>query len=149
MTQSTNTVVSGASWAAQVIDLYTQGGSDAEVAASLRVPIRKFYKQMSDSPAFADLVEFGRTLSLAFWEGAARKNVGNKSFNSSLFAFYMKNRHGWADKTEVSSTSENTNINLDDARRIVDAALAERIKEATPELTDAQRVFSSKAVVNE
>lgn len=134
-------------WAKQVLDLYAEGGSDAEVAASLRVPMKKFYKRMTDSATFADLVEFGRTLSLAFWEGSARKNVGNKSFNSPLFAFYMKNRHGWADKTEVTSSNENTNFNLDEARRIVDAALAQRLKEATPELTDAQRLFAKESAV--
>lgn len=141
MTQPSTNEQAGKSYSEQILDLYEMGGSDAEVAASLRVPIKKFYKRMSESAAFADLVDFGRTLSLAYWEGLARKNVGNKSFNSPLFAFYMKNRHGWADKAEVISTSENTNINLDDMRKELVALNERYMKANTPESTDAQRVL--------
>lgn len=144
MSQSTDTQTG---WAKQVLDLYEEGGSDAEVAASLRVPMKQFYKRMADSAAFANLVEFGRTLSLAYWEGTARKNIGNKSFNSPLFAFYMKNRHGWADKTEVTSSNENTNVNLDDMRKQVNSLILEHVAANTPEMTDAKRVLSSVAKV--
>lgn len=105
---------SGASWSREVIALYEEGASDAEVAAHLRVPIKAFHKRMQESTAFNDLVDFGRTLSRAYWERLARKNVGNKSFNSSLYAFYMKNRHGWADKIETTGSNETINYNVDE-----------------------------------
>ena len=54
---------SSKTWAHDVIELYTQGCSDAEVAAALRVPLRKYYKHIQDNSAFAQLVEYGRTLS--------------------------------------------------------------------------------------
>lgn len=134
-------MIENRSWSQNVIDLYTQGGSDAEVAASLRVTIKAFYKQMDDNPAFKELVEFGRTLSQAWWESQFRKNVNNKNFNSTLLTFYMKNKHGWADKVESSQTSDNINVNLDELRLRAMKQVEQFIKKNTPELTDAQRVL--------
>lgn len=146
-TQQLNTTdaTSGADWSRKVVSLYEEGASDAEVAASLRVPIRAFHKRIQESTAFADLIEFGRTLSLAYWEGLARKNVGNKSFNTSLFTIYMKNRHGWADKVETSGTSETVNYNVDEMREKALSMVEKFIKKNTPELTEAQHVLRSIA----
>ena len=133
-------VESGKEWAKQVVNLYSEGASDAEVAAELRVTIKEYYKQLGDNKAFAQLVEFGRTLSQAFWEKQARKNIHNKQFNSALWAFYMKNKYGWADKTETVNANENVNTDLDSLRVQVNREVAKFIKDNTPELTDAQRV---------
>ena len=135
-------MIENTSWSQSVIDLYTNGGSDAEVAAFLRVTIKAFYKQMEDNAAFRELVEFGRTLSQAWWESQFRKNVTNKNFNSTLLTFYMKNKHGWADKVESSSTSDNINVNLDELRTRALAEVTSFIKKHQPELTDAQMVLS-------
>lgn len=136
----------GASWSQQVISLYEVGGSDAEVAASLRVTLKAFYKQMQDSGTFAELIDFGRTLSKAYWERLAREHVKDKNFNSSLYSFYMKNRHGWADKVETSSTNENLNTDLDSLRQQVTKEVESFIKRNTPELSDAQRVLAGLQV---
>jgi hypothetical protein len=128
-------------WSQQIIDLYTKGGSDAEVAAFMRVTIKAFYKNMDDNQAFKELVEFGRTLSQSWWESQFRKNVNNKNFNSTLLTFYMKNKHGWADKMDTSSTSDNLNVNLDELRTRAIKEVEAFIKKNTPELTDAQRVI--------
>lgn len=134
-------VATNRNWSEQIIDLYTEGGSDAEVAASLRVTIKAFYKNMEDNPAFKELVEFGRTLSQAWWESQFRKNVKNKNFNSTLLTFYMKNKHGWADKMDTSATSGDLNVNLDELRSRAIKEVEAFIKKNTPELTDAQRVM--------
>ncbi len=141
--QLKNIQTSGASWSREVIGLYEEGASDAEVAAHLRVPLKAFYARMNESTAFNDLIDFGRTLSKAFWEGLARRNVSNKSFNSSLYAFYMKNRHGWADKIETSGTSETVNYNVDEARQKAIEMIDKFIKKNSPELTEAQHVLTS------
>lgn len=147
MAHSTDQVVgSGKAWAEQVISMYEEGCSDAEVAASLRVPVRQYHQQIADNVAFGQLVEYGRTLSQAFWEKQARKNIGNKQFNTSLWAFYMKNKFGWADKTETTNIDENPNMDLDQLRAKVYKDVADLIKLQTPELTDAQRVLK---LVNE
>lgn len=146
---SNETVVSsGKAWAKQIIDLYTEGASDAEVAAELQVTIKEFYKQMNENSVFGQLVEYGRTLSQAFWERLARKNVLNKQFNSPLYSFYMKNKFGWADKTETINSDANPTASLDELRKQLSKEVARFIETNTPELTDAQRVVAQLSVVN-
>lgn len=145
----TDTGTSGRIWAAKVIELYTQGYSDAEVAAEMKITIREYHKQITDNPTFGKLVEFGRTLSLAWWEGQARKNISNKSFNTPLWVFNMKNKFGWADRTEVKTENENLNTDLDGLRTRVSSEVERFMKRHTPELTDAQRVLSDMRMANE
>jgi hypothetical protein len=141
---STDQVVSTKDWAKKIIDMYEAGASDAEVAASRRITLQEYYDQMNDNAAFAKLVQFGRTLAQAFWEGQFRKNLSNKQFNTSLLAFYMKNKYGWADKTEnVNSDTGSTDV--DALRAQVTKQVAKFLKENTPELTDAQRLLSDMA----
>lgn len=138
-------------WAKQLVHLYSEGCSDAEVAAEMKITIKEYYKQISDNKTFAKLVEFGRTLSQAFWEGQARKNISNKQFNTPLWTFYMKNKFGWADKTEAVNQNENVNTDLDSLRTQVNAQVAAFIKKNNPELTDAKLLLSNigKEIVNE
>jgi len=140
----------GKSWARQIVAAYEQGYSDAEVAAEMRITIKEYYKHIGDDKTFAKLVEFGRTLSQAFWEGQARKNLGNKQFNTPLWAFYMKNKFAWADKTESTTMNENVNTDLDSLRTKVNAALVKFVEDNTPELTDAKRMLQDQSkVINE
>ena len=129
------------SWATELIENYRQGFSDAEVAAAMNITIKQFYAQLAENPSFAKLVEHGRTLSTAFWEGLARKNVANKNFNTSLYNFYMKNKYGWADKMETSNTTENTNISLDALKEDINKKLKKLKDQNLPELADAQKVL--------
>jgi hypothetical protein len=137
-----NPVESGTKdWARQLIALYSDGCSDAEVAAELKITIKEYYRTITENPTFGKLVEFGRTLSQAFWEKQARTNLTNKQFNTPLWSFYMKNKFGWAEKSESVSQTENLNTNLDDLRERVNKEVARFVKKHTPELTDAQRVL--------
>ena len=135
----------GISWSEQLIENYSNGYSDAEVAAAMKITLRAFHQQLADNVTFQTLVEYGRTLSTAFWESQARKNLGNKQFNSPLYAFYMKNKFGWADKVETTNTSENTNIDLDTLRAEVLRKVAQLTK-AHPELADAEKLLRPVAV---
>lgn len=127
-------------WSRLILDDYAMGSSDAEVAAHLNITLKEYLKQINTNSAFASLVDKGRTLCLAFWEGAARKNLGNKLFNTSLWAFYMKNKFGWADRTEQTNV-ETGSLNLDELRQRINKQMEEHIKRNTPELTDAQRML--------
>lgn len=140
---------SGRVWATKLIELYSQGYSDAEVAAEMKITIKEYYKQISENPTFSKLVEFGRTLSMAWWEGQARKNLSNKSFNTPLWVFNMKNKFGWADRTEVKTENENINTDLDGLRTRVSNEVERFIKKYTPELTDAQRLVSDIRMGND
>lgn len=142
---SDSLVASGKAWAKTLIELYTAGASDAEVAAELKIPLKKYYDQINDNTALATLVEFGRTLSQAFWEREARLNIRNKGFNTPLWAFYMKNKFGWADKTEAINVNESMG-DLDTVRKEINREVAKYIKQYTPELTDAQRVLQGIAI---
>lgn len=137
---------STASWAKVVYDMYADGAGDAEVAAHLKLTMKQFHKQMADSASFSTLVEFGRTLSQAWWEGQARKNVKDKQFNTSLWTFYMKNKHGWADKIESSSNNENLNTNLDELRERVSKEFSKFADRYSPELTEAKKVIEGVKV---
>lgn len=132
---------SSSEWARKVTDYYAQGYSDAEVAAELKITIKDFNKHLAENPGFSKLVNFGRTLSTAFWEGLARKNIANKQFNTPLYNFYMKNKYGWADKIETSNSNDNTNMNMDALK----AEIARKLKKLTDDnsfdLTEAQRVL--------
>ena len=133
------------SWAEQLVDYYSQGYSDAEVAAALKITVRDFNRQLTDNETFAKLVEYGRTLSTAFWESLARKNVNNKTFNSPLYAFYMKNKFGWADKVETTNTSENTNISMDALKQEILRKVRDLSDANTPEFAAAQEVLKPVA----
>jgi hypothetical protein len=135
------------SWAKQLIENYKEGFSDAEVAAAMNITIREFHAQLSNNPSFQKLVEFGRTLSLAFWEGLARKNVANKTFNGALYSLYMKNKFGWADKIDTTNNNENTNISLDELKTQVMRDIDRLVSKGHPELTEARKVL--QPVTNE
>ncbi len=142
MTKPDSVVASGQSWAAQLIEVYTDGYCDAEVVAGLKLTIAEYYTQIAQNQAFAKLVEFGRTLALAFWERQARQNLQNKQFNTPLYNFYMKNKHGWADKIDTTAQTEVTTYDLDDIRGKMSKEVAKFIAKHSPELTDAERVLS-------
>lgn len=129
------------SWTKELIEYYEQGYSDTEVAAALKITKREFNQLLTDNPGFAKLVEFGRTLSNAYWESLARTNVKNKSFNTPLYNFYMKNKFGWADKIETSSVNENTNMSFDALKAEIHRKI-KKLKDANVlELPDSKAVL--------
>lgn len=130
-----------AGWAKEVYDLYAEGASDTEVAAHLKLTLRQFYQQLDENDKFRILVDFGRTMSQAWWERQGRKNLQNKQFNSVLWFAQMKNKFGWADKVESSSTNENLNTNIDDLKEKIQKEMLKFVKRHNPELTDAKLVI--------
>lgn len=100
----------------QLIQLYLEGASDYEIARELKVTIARFYQLIEESPAFANFVEKGRTLSAAWWYEQGRKGLFADKFNSALYNFNMKNRHGWADKVDTNDTTNKEPVSLDQAK---------------------------------
>lgn len=129
------------SWAKELIEYYRDGYSDAEVAAAMNISMRQFNTMLTDNPTFSKLVEFGRTLALAWWEGQARKNLGNKQFNTPLWVFTMKNKYGWADKVETTNTSENVNYDLDTLRSEIDRKVKRLLKTNSADIVAAHEVM--------
>lgn len=132
---------SSSEWARKITDYYAQGYSDAEVAAELKITLKDFNKHLAENAGFSKLVNFGRTLSTAFWEGLARKNIANKQFNTPLYNFYMKNKYGWADKIETNNSNDNSNWNADELKAKVAQQLAKLVDDNTFDIKEAEKVL--------
>lgn len=137
----TDTLGSSSSWAKDLMAMYREGYSDAEVAAAMNISMRQFNGMLTDNPTFSKLVEFGRTLSLAWWEGQARKNVGNKNFNYSVWALTMKNKYGWADKIDTNNTTETVNYDLNTLRSEIDKKVKRLMKTGASDIVAAHEVL--------
>lgn len=85
-------------WEEKILEFYSEGMSDYEVMTELKLHYSTFTRLMSD-PTFAEVVQFGRQASRAWWERAGRINLSNKDFNAMLWKTNVQNRLGWSDKT--------------------------------------------------
>jgi len=87
-----------------MIQLYEEGASDHEVCRELKCSYADFDKRYKTDSIFAQLVDFGRLASKAWWLTLGRKGaMGGKNFNFQAWYANMKNRFGWSDKAEISS----------------------------------------------
>ena len=116
-----------------LLELYGEGASDVEIARALGITIARFQYLCQDQPAFANFAEKGRTLSQAWWVEQARKNLWKKDFNVALWNFNMKNRYGWADKTETTDNTKTENFNMDQLNAQLASAL-KALGKKNPEL---------------
>lgn len=89
-------------WDRILMDEYARGASDEEVALALRITKRKFINLYETDEAFRDFVDTGRDWAKAYWLKIGRESLNDKTFNGPLWYNNMKNRWGWADKTEVA-----------------------------------------------
>lgn len=130
------TVLSASNWVETMMKVYQEGGSDVEVCKELRCSLRKYNELCTSNQKFSELVEYGRLMSQAWWMEQARKALMNRQFNTTLWAFVMKNRFGWADKTEnVDKILEVGN--LDEQRAKLEKMLPDLLKRIRPDLTEA------------
>lgn len=90
----------------QILNLYSEGADDTEVSAFLNLPKARFDELYEENPAFAKVVDIGRTKAAAWWHHVARRNLVTKGFQGSTWAMNMKNRFGWRDRVDVLETNE-------------------------------------------
>lgn len=121
-------------WTSNILEWYAGGDFDVEVAAKLDVSIAEYYRQMNENPAFGRLVQFGRTLSEAFWVNKAKTNMNNKTFNATTWMFVMKNKFNWAEKTEQANVDINPSMNADELRERVMTEAKKLLGRYEPEL---------------
>jgi hypothetical protein len=95
-------------WQDTVLNEYAKGASDEEVALALRITMRKFNDLYATDNAFMETVDTGRGWAKAQWMKIGRDNLENKNFNGPLWYNNMKNRWGWADKSEVSDKTQSS-----------------------------------------
>lgn len=91
-------------WVNKVRELYDEGATDVEVMKELKWTEKKFSEYYSTSEGFKALVDFGRLSAKAWWMQKGRKNLENRSFNTPLYAIYMKNNFGWSEKQETTGS---------------------------------------------
>lgn len=113
-------------WTTVLIQEYEEGADDVEVCAALRLSREDFDNYYKDNAAFRELVDIGRMASSAWWRRTARKAIFRKDFNTAVWSFTMKNRFGWAEKSEsVNSDVPNQQKNVDELRNEILARLPE------------------------
>lgn len=115
--------IEDSSWVQKARKGYEEGASDVEICRLIGITKQTFDNYYSTNPSFKKFVEMGRTLSAAWWHSQGRLNLDNRAFNTSLWTFNMKNRFGWAEKSENS-----TAIPLDDLSEDQVRAQYQRLK---------------------
>lgn len=87
-------------WQLEVIRLASIGASDVEIIDYLDISKDLFYRFLKDEAEFSDTIKKAHLKCAVWWEKEGRTNLDGKEFNSTLWYMNMKNRFGWADKTE-------------------------------------------------
>ena len=99
----------------KIIKVMSQGYSQEAAAAELGIAYSTFDNWLSSNKDFMEAVKEGRRLSLLWWEKIGRTGMVGKlpGFNAATWIFNMKNRHGWADKSQTDITSGGKTIKND------------------------------------
>lgn len=119
--------------------MYDGGAGDPEIARELNIPMKKFHQLYEEVQAFADFVDMGRTLSMAWWYEKGRTGLFAEKFNSPLFGFNMKNRFGWADKVDTTSSTTDGPVDADKIKGQLAIAI-KKLAKIYPELVTADKL---------
>lgn len=99
-------------WKENILSEYEDGASDAEIKTMIRKWRGSFSNDLwnrwlLEECEFSETIITGRLLSESWWTKQGRINLHSKeTFLPNLWFMNMKNRFGWADKTE--SKNEDT-----------------------------------------
>lgn len=84
------------------------GASDVEIRCILGIGESAWGTLLEDSEEFCRTVKKAHDLCRVWWERHGRKmTTGQADGNATVWIFNMKNRFGWADKTNTEITGAN------------------------------------------
>lgn len=86
-----------------VIEKMKEGAAIQELPFYLDVCLDTIYEWKKVHEDFSEAIKKGESYSQAFWMIDGRTSIREKDFNSTLWYMNMKNRFGWADKTETKN----------------------------------------------
>ena len=92
----------------QMIKLSSEGLSEVEIAAKLKISVRKLQRWSETYEMFAEAYDVGMALYESWWLNKGKEGLENpRDFNTSLYKFLTGNKLGYSDKVE----SKNFNVN--------------------------------------
>jgi len=106
-------------WKAFILKEMAEGASQAEITAGLEISNDLFYRFMKEEKEFSETIKKGLALCKCWWEKKGRKNLENKEFSATLWYMNMKNRFGWADKTEITGANGKDLIPTEEKKKTI------------------------------
>lgn len=100
----------------KMLSVYSEGGSDVEVASALGLPKARFMEMYEENTGFQKVVDMGRTMSEAWWHHVARRNLLSKGWQGATWAFNMKNRYNWMDRVDSGGRDDATPVNIEEMK---------------------------------
>lgn len=93
--------------------LMASGMAKVEVCAELGIDYSTFLIWQDKYKKFSASVKRGDKLSEAWWMSKGREALNDPTFNAVLWYMNMRNRHNWADKTELR-TPDGIDLNVNE-----------------------------------
>ena len=103
------------SWYNQLLELYKEGASDAEIKALIYEWRGSFSNDLwdrwiKDIPEFSETIKTGKIISEGWWHKAGRTALRDKEFSYTGWYMQMKNRFGWKDTQAVDHSGNISNL---------------------------------------
>ena len=89
-----------------LLNLMKEGASIEEICLELDVCRKTLYNWFDEHPEFLHTKKKALEFSKGWWMREGRTNLKNKDFNYTGWYMNMKNRFGWADKTETKNETK-------------------------------------------
>lgn len=120
----------GKGWEQKALNIYQEGGFDAEVAKELGITIAMFSNLYRAYPLFEEVVNKGRSDCRAWFERIGRQGLikANGDLNHQHWLTMMKNNFGYAPDDAAGAGLTASALSNDE----IEQRLAEKIKKVLP-----------------